>query len=202
MPKLWNETIDAHRREVRGAILDSAATLVAEHGPRAVTMSAIAEKAGIGRATLYKYFPDVAAILFAWHERQIAGHLAQLAEIADRAGTAAERLEGVLEAYALLSRKSHGHDIAVVAGLHQGRQVTQAEQHVHDMIRDLLAEGAQAGSIRDDVTADELATYSLHALTASAALTSKAAVTRLITVIMTGLRTTKAISESVGSLSP
>ncbi len=191
VPKLWNETIDAHRRDVREAILDTAATLVAEHGLRAVTMSAIAEKTGIGRATLYKYFPDVEAILFAWHERQITGHLAELAEITDRVGTAAERLEGVLEAYALLSRKSDGHDIAVVAALHQGRQVTHAEQHVHGMIRDLLAEGAQAGHIRDDVTADELATYSLHALTASTALTSNAAVARLVTVIMTGLRTTK-----------
>ena len=71
MPKLWNETIEAHRREVRDAILDTTAALVAEHGLRSVTMSQIAEKTGIGRATLYKYFPDVEAILPAWHERQI-----------------------------------------------------------------------------------------------------------------------------------
>lgn len=34
-----------------------------------MTMSRIAEEIGIGRATLYKYFPDVEAILLAWHER-------------------------------------------------------------------------------------------------------------------------------------
>ena len=39
-------------------------------------MSQIAEQTGIGRATLYKYFPDVEAILLAWHERQVTGHLA------------------------------------------------------------------------------------------------------------------------------
>jgi AcrR family transcriptional regulator len=75
MPKLWNETIDAHRRDVREAILDTTATLVAGHGLLSVTMSQIAEKTGIGRATLYKYFPDVEAILLAWHGRQIASHL-------------------------------------------------------------------------------------------------------------------------------
>src|SRR6266508_4210937 len=74
MPKLWNKTIEAHRREVRDATLDTAAKLVAEHGLRAVTMSQIAEHTGIGRATLYKYFSGVEAILLAWHERQITGH--------------------------------------------------------------------------------------------------------------------------------
>jgi len=65
---------------------------------QAVAMSQIAEQTGIGRATLYKYFPDVDAILHAWHERQIAGHLAQLAAARDRPGA---RLEAVLRTYAL-----------------------------------------------------------------------------------------------------
>src|SRR5690348_17355878 len=60
------------------SILDTTAELAAEHGLLSVTMSQIAERTGIGRATLYKYFPDVQAILHAWHERQIAAHLAQL----------------------------------------------------------------------------------------------------------------------------
>src|SRR5918997_2762564 len=105
MPKLWTETIEAHRRAVRDAILETTAALVAAHGLRSVTMSQIAEQTGIGRATLYKYFPDVAAIVLAWHERQITGHLDYLAEVQDRAGDAGERLEAVLEAYALLSHE-------------------------------------------------------------------------------------------------
>src|SRR5687767_2901383 len=67
MPKLWNETIETHRRDVRDAILDATSSLVAEGGLRSVTMSLIAEKADIGRATLYKYFPDIEAILKSWH---------------------------------------------------------------------------------------------------------------------------------------
>lgn len=63
MPRLWDDTIEAHRRAVQKAILDNAWALVTEHGLAAVTMSQIAEKTGIGRATLYKYFPDVEAIL-------------------------------------------------------------------------------------------------------------------------------------------
>ncbi|MBA3796751.1 MAG: TetR/AcrR family transcriptional regulator, partial [Chloroflexi bacterium] len=105
MPRLWNETIEAHRRAVIDATLDTTAKLVAEHGLRAVTMSKIAERTGIGRATLYKYFPDVEAILLAGHERHVAGHLAHLAELRDQPGDADSRLQAVLGAYALITHQ-------------------------------------------------------------------------------------------------
>ena len=185
MPKLWNESIDAHRRAVRDATLNTTAALVAEHGLLSVTMSQIAEQTGIGRATLYKYFPDVEAILFAWHERQVTGHLEHLAEVRDQAGEAGERLEAVLEAYALISHEHHGTELAAL--LHRGDHVARAQQQVSDLIRDLLTEGAETGDLRDDVAPDELASYCLHALTAAARLPSKAAVRRLVTVTLAGL---------------
>jgi len=189
VPRLWNQTIAAHRREVRGAIMDTAAALVAEHGLRSVTMSQIAEQTGIGRATLYKYFPDVEAILFAWHERQISGHLEQLAAVRDQAGDAGQRLEAVLEAFALISHEAHGHhDTELGSFLHRDEQLAPAQQQLHVMIRDLLAEGAKTGKLRDDVAPSELASYCLHALAAASSLPSKAAVRRLVTVTLAGLR--------------
>jgi AcrR family transcriptional regulator len=189
MPRLWNETIEAHRREVRDATLDTAAALVAEHGLRSVTMSRIAEETGIGRATLYKYFSGVEAILFAWHERQITGHLEYLAEVRDQAGDAGDRLEAVLEGYALISHESHGHhDTELAAFLHRDHQVARAQQQLRDIFRDLLTEGAKTGELRDDVAPDELASYCLHALAAAGSLPSKAAVRRLVTVTLAGLR--------------
>jgi AcrR family transcriptional regulator len=188
MPKLWNQTIEAHRREVRDAILDTTAALAAEHGILAVTMSQIAEETGIGRATLYKYFPDVEAILVAWHERQITAHLAQLAEIRDQPGNAGQRVEAVLQAFAFLSSEPHGdHDPDLVGILHRGEHLHPAVHQLHALLRELLAEAAQAGDVRADVPADELATYCRHALTAARSLPSKAAVRRLVTVTLGGL---------------
>ncbi len=187
MPKLWSETIQAHRREVRDAILHTAAALVAEHGLHSVTMSQIAEETGIGRATLYKYFRDVAAILVAWHDRHVAGHLERLARIRDRAGDAGERLEAVLEAYALLVfERPHGTELAAL--VHRGEHLTEAQQQLSAFIRDLLAEAARAGDLRDDVAPDELASYCLHALAAAGDMPSRAAVRRLVTVTLAGLR--------------
>jgi AcrR family transcriptional regulator len=189
VPKLWTETIEAHRREVHDAILDTTTALVAENGLLSVTMSQIAQETGIGRATLYKYFPDVEAILRAWHERQIAGHLAYLAEVRDRGGGARERLEAVLEAFALLSLGSRDHhDAELAAFLHRDERVVRAQHQVHEMIRKLLVEAAKTCDVRDDVSPDELAGYCLNALAGAGRQRSKPAVRRLVTVTLDGLR--------------
>lgn len=189
MPKLWTDTIEAHRRAVRDATLDTTAGLVAEHGLRSVTMSQIAEQTGIGRATLYKYFPDVEAILVAWHERQIAAHLDQLGRARDHAGAPGQRLQAVLEAFALISHESRGHsDTELAAFLHRDKQVAEAQRQLMALVGDLLTEGAATGDIRDDVAPGELASYCLHALAAASSLPSKAAVRRLVRVTLAGLQ--------------
>ena len=187
MPKLWSETIEEHRRAIHDATLDTTAALVREHGLAAVTMSQIAAATGIGRATLYKYFPDVEAILVAWHERHIALHLRLLTAARDAAAAADEQLDAVLEAYALIQHQHHGTEMPV-ALLHRGEHVTQARQQLQDLVASLLAAGVQAGDIRADIAPGELAGYCLHALTAAGSLPSEAAVRRLLAVTMSGLR--------------
>jgi AcrR family transcriptional regulator len=189
VPKLWNETIEAHRREVRDAILDTTAALVGEHGLLSVTMSQIAEQTGIGRATLYKYFPDIDAILRAWHDREITSHLRQLTEIRDRAGDPRQRLEAVLQAYAHIAHQTRRHhDPELVTFLHRDEHLAHAQQQLHDLVRQLLAEGAQTGDLRDDIAPAELASYCLYALNAASSLSSQAAVRRLVDVTLAGLR--------------
>jgi AcrR family transcriptional regulator len=187
VPRLWTETIDAHRREVREAILETTAALVAQHGLAAVTMSQIAEVTGIGRATLYKYFPDVEAILMEWHQRHVTRHLEQLVQVRDQADDAAKRLDAVLEAYARLRyERPHGTDLAFL--VHRGEHIIRAEQHVTELIRDVLSEGVATGDVRDDIPPDELASYCINALAAASSLRSRAAVRRLVLVTLAGLR--------------
>lgn len=188
VPKLWTETIEAHRQEVRDAILETTWALVAEQGPASVTMTRIAEQTGIGRATLYKYFPDVEAILLAWHERHVTGHFDLLRAVRDQAGDAVQRLEAVLDAYARIisHQREHGTDLS--AFLHRGEHIARVQQQLNDLFRDLLAEAATAGLVRDDIPPEELASYCQHSLTAAGSLPSEAAVRRLVTVVLAGLR--------------
>jgi AcrR family transcriptional regulator len=189
VPKLWSDTIETHRRDVTDAIIAATVTLVGERGLRSVTMSQIAEKTGIGRATLYKYFPRVEAILLVWHERQIAGHLDRLVEVRDGAAGAVERLEAVLEAYALILHETRRHhDTELGAFVHGAEHVTRAQHRLRGLIRELLTAGVDAGGLRTDVGVDELASYCLHALAAAGSLPSKPAVGRLVAVTVAGLR--------------
>lgn len=189
MPKLWSRTVEEHRQSVHDAILDATWSLVAQHGPLSVTMTQIAEATGIGRATLYKYFPDVEAILVACHQRHVAGHLERLAALREGDGEAPERLHVVLAAYALIAhhRDRHGTE-ELAALLHRGKDVARAQQQIVALFRDLLVEAAEVGWLRDDVAPDELASYCLHALSAASSLPDEAAVDRLVQVTVAGLR--------------
>ena len=189
MPKLWSETIREHRRTVRDAILDAAWGLAAERGPLAVTMSQIAERAGIGRATLYKYFPDVEAVLVAGHERHVTAHLEQLRALRERDDDPARQLEAVRPAYALISHHRSRHGTAEVAALvHRGEHVTRAHRELTDLFQELVVAAVQADVVRDDVAPAELAAFCLHSLAGAGSLPSEAAVHRLVALTLAGLR--------------
>ncbi|MFI5896622.1 TetR/AcrR family transcriptional regulator [Actinoplanes sp. NPDC051513] len=186
MPKLWDATIESHRQAVHQAILDVGAALVRAHGAAAVTMSQIAKDAGIGRATLYKYFPDVTSIVTAWQEQQIARHLAQLAAAGAEHQDPAERLTAALTAYA--GAVHAHHDDKLFALVHRSEQAGQAQAGLHAFVAGLLAEAADAGAVRADAEPDRLADYCLFALAAAATMPDEAAVAKLVEVVHAGLR--------------
>jgi AcrR family transcriptional regulator len=221
VPKLWTSTIETHRREVRDAIIETTAALVGKDGLPAVTMSRIAEEAGIGRATLYKYFPDVGSILVAWHDRHVEDHIRSMTEARDRSSDPEERLEAVLRTYASITYQrsrghaddpdhvrrhsaaggrthhagrthSHeGHSGDIAALVHQSRHVSRVQRQLLDLIRDVISGAARSGSVRRDVPADELARYALKALAAAGDVASRPAVDRIVSVTLAGLRPPK-----------
>ncbi|WP_020543426.1 TetR/AcrR family transcriptional regulator [Nonomuraea coxensis] len=70
------ERADAARNRAR--ILEAAAALFAERPPQDVTMDDIAKRAGVGRGTLYRRYPDRASIAVALldeHERELQERL-------------------------------------------------------------------------------------------------------------------------------
>lgn len=185
MPRLWNDTIETHRQSVRDAVLDAAAALVTEEGPTSVTMARIARDAGIGRATLYKYFPDAEAILIAWHERMIARHLHQLHAARHQADNPLVALRHVLETYAHSIRTQHGQ--ALAAQLHRLPHARSAQEHLRRFVEELVGEAARAGLVRSDVSAHELTAYALGALSAAESLPSHQAIVRLVDITLDGM---------------
>ena len=54
---------DAHKRATRARIVQAVADLVAEAHPAAISVPAVARRAGVGVATVYRYFPTKEALL-------------------------------------------------------------------------------------------------------------------------------------------
>jgi AcrR family transcriptional regulator len=186
VPKLWNDTIESHRRDVTDAILRSTVDLVTERGLRAVTMSEVAERASIGRATLYKYFPSIEAILHAWHQQQVAHHLEELGRIASRERPAIDRLTDVLERYADVLHETHDADL--VGLLHQPEHMDAAHDQLHELLVRLISLAADEGVVRPDIPPGELALFCRNSLERVGDLGSKAAVKRRVLLVGEALR--------------
>ena len=181
--------MEAHREDVRSAILDATTSLVAHGGLRAVTMSRVADQAGIGRATLYKYFPDAEAVLAAWHERQVQAHLAELSDLAGGPGPAWDRLADVLTRYASIRQGGQRHlGEGISEALHARPHVPEAQDALIALVRELIAQAAKNGDVRRDVPPGELAAYCLHALAAASTVRSRPALARLVSVVLASLR--------------
>ncbi len=189
VPKLWKDTVEEHRRDVRAAILETAWQLATEGGVLGVTMGQVAERAGISRATLYKYFGGVEEILVAAHSERVNEHLTQLEAARAFAKSAGEGLHRMLIGYAQIC--FHRGKLAApdLRGLvHSGEAHQRSEAQLLNLFADAVRAAQQAGDARADVKPEELAAYCVHALAAATELSSKAALDRLVNLVEAGLR--------------
>jgi AcrR family transcriptional regulator len=164
MPRIWADTIDAHRQQVHDAVLDAAAALIAERGPLSVAMSGIAARAGIGRATLYKYFPDIESILVAWHAREFSHHLQRLRAIGDDPTVTLRALAPLIVAFREHSKRAHA-DIGALAQTVAGTQRLLGDAawvELVAVVTRLLAGLAARHEVRGDYDPETLALWLLH----------------------------------------
>jgi AcrR family transcriptional regulator len=173
MPRIWAATIEGHRRQVSDAVLEATAALVDEAGPMSVTMSAIAERAAIGRATLYKYFPDVESILAEWHRRAFADRLAHLEALADSPTVTLDSLV----TFAVDQRRHLRHSRPVVGELAAAVAASMPDVVVPSVVpamRDVVARLVERGEVRDDIEPAVLAQWLVHSIHAPDGITDEA----------------------------
>jgi AcrR family transcriptional regulator len=172
-------------RDLRAVIMTATVELVNEQGLTAVAMSHVAERSGITRATLYKYFPDVRAILDAYQEQQVTANLAALVAARDEGNSPRERLERMLEAFSLMVY--HQHTAELVVFLNSSERAGRGYAQFGKMLREVISEGARSGTFRKDVPAAELASFCTSALNAAMHVGSVAAARRLAHVAVSAV---------------
>lgn len=85
---LRREPQQARSRARLAGLLDAAETLLVREGPEALTTTRIAEEAGVSVGSLYRWFPDKAAIVDALTRRYLTEFEATVDELAAAAPTA------------------------------------------------------------------------------------------------------------------
>ena len=80
MPKIRAESIEAHKKLTRDALLDSATKSFVANGFAGTSLSAIADLAGIARTTLYEYFDSKDELLVAIVEERVPRRLQALVD--------------------------------------------------------------------------------------------------------------------------
>ncbi len=151
MSDAWDRTRSEHRAARAEAIAASALHLLGTHGASALTMAAIASEAGVSRATLYRYYPDVDAVmtgiaeLVASHDRRLAEELSSLPD-------ARARLDALVDLLVAASAEAHGPAVLHAALPPKARAVLEAhEAGVRALVVDALAEGVASGAFRSDL---------------------------------------------------
>ncbi len=135
-------------RRTQALMLDAARTLLSEHGPEAVTHLRVAETAGVARATVYRHWPDRAAILL---DLLRSGANLDLEPPADDLPVA-ERVAGTLRSFASALNGDGGPILAAMIGLAEwdddvfdalGQMTALGPAH----LRNLLAAAIDAGEL-------------------------------------------------------
>jgi AcrR family transcriptional regulator len=133
------ERADAARNRAR--VLGAAARLFSQQDGRTVTMEQIAAAAGVGKATLYRRYPDVASVAVALldeHERALQGEVLRGPPPLGPGAPPGERLAAFYRAMVDLLER-HGH-LALAAETGPRRYQTGAYQAWALHVRTLLTE--------------------------------------------------------------
>jgi AcrR family transcriptional regulator len=179
------EQLRKDARRNREAILDAARELFAESAD--VAMCEVARRAGVGQATLYRNFPDrnaLAAEILDEHVERITRLAAEHADDPDAFFVLLRSLvEGMIHLYVLgeLARE----DACV------GSQLERDRQRIAELIKRPLREAKAAGTVRRDMSLDDVFLVLLMARgameRAHGAAARAAAASRVLTLALDGI---------------
>lgn len=92
MPRISGETLQQHREQLQRRVFAAFADLMAERSFDAITMAAIAERADVGRTTIYHHFPDKESVVVAFASHETEQYLARLRAALTEAETPTDKL--------------------------------------------------------------------------------------------------------------
>jgi AcrR family transcriptional regulator len=153
LPRKEREKL-ARRAEIQGA----ARTVFAEKGFEAATLEEIAERAELGKGTIYSYFENKETLFFSLIEEIMEGQAEILRKIHAGSGTAPEKLALVIRNFVSYNREHQdlfrilmGQSGGLIGKIRDEFQQKYFETHRHNLapLVAIVREGVERGEIKD-----------------------------------------------------
>lgn len=176
-------------------IIHATLTLISKYGLGVVTMSRVADTAGVARQTLYNHYDDIDNIVAAAIDRHNRESINLLEAALQLAESPTDKIEQMVRHFVMVgSHARHAFDFGT--GLSANARVTLNAYNdaVERHIRDILEDGRRSGDFRPDLTPeiDTILTRSLleglYELAADAPEQSSRIVTTGTRTILAALR--------------
>ena len=128
MPKIIGESLASHRELTRARLFEALGSLMGEQSFESITMSQIAERAGVGRTAVYNHFADKEVLLLAYM-REVTGEFARvLTQRLEAEPDPLMRLRIYIRSHLQMISRYH-----VKAGMSLRRHMSgQGASHLHD----------------------------------------------------------------------
>ena len=159
----------------RDRIMHATLVLISEQGLGAVTMSGVADAAGVARQTVYNHYPDVDTIVAAaisQHARESVALLNAAMRVVERP---VDRLEQLIRHVAATTvHAPHALDVRHSLSPEARASLVEFDGALDALITEILEEGRSAGVFRTDLACEVDAVLVRHLLEGLSALIAEA----------------------------
>ena len=176
---------DAQRNRAR--LLDAARAAFAS-GPEPVTLEQIARDSGVGIGTLYRHFPTREALVEALYRQELAELCASAADLLAAAAPDLA-LRAWMDRFAdYVTAKQEMADALRAVFASGSMTVSQARGELTAALRTILDAGIAAGTLRDDVHAEDIVAAIVGMFAATSRAGGDAQLRRMLDLLMDAVR--------------
>ncbi|WP_405863946.1 MULTISPECIES: TetR/AcrR family transcriptional regulator [unclassified Streptomyces] len=170
----------------RSRLLDAARIAFASEAP--VSLKQIARDTGVGIATLYRHFPTREALIEAIYQQELAQLCADAEALLD-AKEPAQALRSWMDRFAdYASTKRETADALRAVLASDIATASQAREQLCAAVQGILNAGTTAGTLRDDVRADDIVVTLVGMFTTTSLAGGREQLCRMLDLLMDAVR--------------
>lgn len=183
---------DARRNRTR--VLAAASRAFDEHGLD-ISLGAIARQAGVGAGTVYRHFPSKEILLEAVLVQQVDDRVAAARRWAARTDPVAAFFGFLLEVVDSSRGHKHACDALTAETSWPRPSLAASARRFRQALDELLRAAQQAGGVRTDLSADDVAALTVGCASICATHRDRHGGTRMVRLALESLRTIPSVTE-------